>query len=72
MSRHVALRRIWKYVWYCEHCTYLVLCKCICLCAALAECSLALYTFLSTLIVMSSDVVKHECCAGYARLLFRC
>jgi len=24
------------------------------------------------LIAMSSDVVKHECCAGYPRLLFHC
>ena len=55
------LCRIWKYVCYYEHCTYLVLFICIYLHAALAECLLMLYALLSMLNVISSYVVKHEC-----------
>ena len=66
------LRRIGKCVWYCEHCTNLVLCICICLCAALAECSLMVYASLSMLIAMSNHVVKHESRASYTWLLFPC
>jgi hypothetical protein len=59
-------------VWYYEHCTYLFLFMCISSCAALAECLWMLDAFLSMLNVMSSDIVDHECRAGYAWLLFPC
>ena len=40
--------------------------------AALAQCLLMLYSLLPMMIVMTSDVVKHECRAGYIWLLFVC